>query len=94
MKSEIASEKQTDLDKSVKEIEELLSQKYGSSPYESSVNYDQSDSDFNPWESSKNSEGASPTRKPKSFSFGQVVKKKKTKLKQTKPNYIKINLHQ
>ena len=48
MKSEIASEKQTDLDKSYKAIEELLSQKYGSSPYESSVNYDQSDSDFNP----------------------------------------------
>ena len=60
MKSEIASEKQTDLDKSVKEIEELLSQKYGSSPYESSVNYDQSDSDFNPWESSCSSEGNSP----------------------------------
>ena len=80
MKSEMASEKQTDLDKSYKAIEELLSQKYGSSPYESSVNYDQSDSDFNPWESSKNSEGASPTRKPKSFSLKQVVKTKKTNL--------------
>ena len=65
MKSEIASEKQTDLDKSVKEIEELLSQKYGSSPYESSVNYDQSDSDFNPWESSKNSDKSKSQKKAK-----------------------------
>ena len=48
LRSELVSEKQTDLDKSVKEIEELLSQKYGSSPYESSINYDQSDSDFQP----------------------------------------------
>ena len=65
MKSEIVSEKQTDLDKSVKEIEELLSQKYGSSPYESSVNYDQSDSDFNPWESSKNSDRSKSHKKAK-----------------------------
>ena len=67
MKSEIASEKQTDLDKSVKEIEELLSQKYGSSPYESSVNYDQSDSDFNPWESSKNSDRSKKKKRAKTI---------------------------
>ena len=65
MKSEMASEKQTDLDKSYKAIEELLSQKYGSSPYESSIDYNQSDSDFHPWESSKNSDRSKSHKKAK-----------------------------
>ena len=89
MKSEIASEKQTDLDKSVKEIEELLSQKYGSSPYESSVNYDQSDSDFNPW-----SRGATPRapavmeERENPVLAGKVLNQKQTPKENVKTNDI------
>ena len=37
-----------DLDKTVNSIEELLSQKYGSDPFDSSIEYNKSDSDFKP----------------------------------------------
>ena len=37
-----------DLDKTVNSIEELLSQKYGSDPFDSSIDYNKSDSDFKP----------------------------------------------
>ena len=86
-----------DLDKTVNSIEELLSQKYGSDPFDSSIDYNKSDSDFKPWGSRENSGRTSPTEKLKTFSFQQVVNKKKEEENwkiSYKQNYIVINLHQ
>ena len=47
-KSTRASTSRIDLDKTVNSIEELLSERYGGSPFETSIDYNRSDSDFRP----------------------------------------------